>query len=389
MSYASTQNERYNHKGSKFLDLGERFNSTISNLPVIKQKGIRATIANSIKEFQKNHPTITCFEDLELADACKTPMSNIFIDITIQRLLDLVWVATILKNFRAVQADPVKLYEVTEGGDLATIHQVGTIFASWDAQHTAIVYWIIAVMIYKQDPATVMVPSVVYKVKNKADVRMNFVEGNSKSGKKLLEAIDLYMQKVMGVRMDKSADPTWVDAELKQQYLEGADLFVTADKFGNTHEDGAISRMQEIDSYTSDVIAKFCLYTTTYPAPRPIDSQEIEIMCAWFDLARKSGIDYTDDEVIDLGNHLHSLPFAADFHESSTFWDQVRTAYQNWHTSYYAKVPESHRPKRINMTKNWNTGGAFLWHQLNKTWQGPMPELSSSSPFIPNEKDLY
>jgi len=388
MSYAATQNARYNHTGSKFLDLGQRFNDTISNLPVIKQKGIRATIANSIKEFQKNHPHITRFEDLELAEACKTPMADIFIDITIQRLLDLVWVATILKNFRAVQADPIKLYQVTEGGDLASIHRPGTIFASWDAQHTAIVYWIIAVMIYKQDPATVQVPSVIYKVKNKADVRKNFVEGNSKSGKKLLETIDLFMQMVQGVRMDGSTDPTWVDAELKQQYLASADLFVTAEKFGNTHEPGAISRMQEIDGYTSDVIAKFCLYTTTYPAQRPVDSQEIEILCAWFDLARKNGIDYTDEEVIDLGNHLHKL-FDADFHQSSPFWEQVRTAYQNWHTSYYAKVPKSHRPTRVSMAKNWNTGGTFLWHQLDKTWGGRMPPMQNSTSFIPAVKDLY
>jgi pyruvate/2-oxoglutarate/acetoin dehydrogenase E1 component len=63
---------------------------------------------------------------------------------------------------------------------------------------------------------------------------------------------------------------------------------------------GAISRLQEINGYGSDVIRQFALYTTTFPIARPIASQEIEIMCAWFDMARKDGVDYTDAEVIDL-----------------------------------------------------------------------------------------
>ena len=387
-TYAAQQNARYNYEGSIFVDLDKRFNDTIANLPRLKAQGIRAQVIAACKEFQKRYPNVKKFSDLALADAGLTPLSDILIDITIQRLLDLGWVVEILKNFREVQADPIKLYEVVAGGDLIEYYPVGTkLFASWDAQHTAIVYWIIATMITKEDPRTVQVPSIVYKVKNKADIRMNFVSGNSKAGKHLLDSIDLFMQMVLGVRMDGSTDPKWVDAELKQQHLEGADLFVTAEKFGNTHMAGAISRMAEIDKYTSDVIRKFCLYTTTFPAPRSIDSQEIEIMCAWFDMAKNSGIDYTDAQVIDLGNHIHEL-FGADFHESSQFWITVRTAYENWHRDYYKRFPAAARPSS-RMAKNWNSGGTFLWHQLSKTWNGPIPSLSNSTPFIPARKDLY
>jgi hypothetical protein len=227
-----------------------------------------------------------------------------------------------------VQADPIKLYEVTAGGDLAKLYPVGTkLYASWDAQHTAIVYWIIAVMIYNQDPRKVMVPSILYKVKNRADIRENFVSGNSDIGKLRLDSIDLYRQMVLGVRLDGSKKAEWVEAEQKQQYLEQAGLFVTAEKFGDTHMPGAISRMTEIDKYTSDIIHKFCMYTTTIPTPRNIVSQEIEIMCAWFNMAKEDGIDYTDDEIVGLGDHLHQL-FGSDFHESSDFWVKVRKAYE-------------------------------------------------------------
>lgn len=317
-------------------------------------------------------------------------MSDILIDITIQRLLDLSWVVEILKNFREVQADPIKLYIVQDGGDLVKDYPVGTkLFASWDAQHTALVYWIIATMITKENPKDVMVPSNLYLVKNRADIRMNFVNGNSKAGKHLLESIDLFMQMVLGVRVDGSTDPKWLEAELKQQYLEQADLFVTHDKFGNTHQPGAISRMAEMDKYTSDVIRKFCLYTTAIPTPRAIDSQEIEIMCAWFDMAKNAGIDYTDEQVMELADYVLTT-FGSDWgNEASSFWTQVHTAYKNWHANYYKSFPVNARPSS-RMSKNWNTGGTFLWAQLNKSWnQYPLPTLSNSTPFIPNQKDLY
>ena len=389
-SYADQQNSQYNHSGSKYVDLKQRFNDTISTLQSMKSSGVRSQLKNAIAVFQKNNPFIKCFEDLQLCVAGLTPMSDILIDITIQRTLNLTWVIEILRNFRDVQADPINLYKVTAGGDLAKLYPVGTkLYASWDAQHTAIVYWIIAVMIYNQDPRNVMVPSILYKVKNRADIRENFVSGNSDIGKLRLDSIDLYRQMVLGVRLDGSKKTEWVEAEQKQQYLEQAGLFVTAEKFGDTHMPGAISRMTEIDKYTSVIIHKFCMYTTTIPTPRNIVSQEIEIMCAWFNMAKEDGIDYTDDEIVSLGDHLHQL-FGADFHESSDFWIQVRKAYENWHKKYYANMPAQHQPKHIKVAKNWNTGGTFLWHQLSSTWTGgPIPALNASTPFIPARKDLY
>jgi hypothetical protein len=388
-TYAAQQNARYNHTGSIYVTLNQRFNQTISNLPAMKATGIRAQINAACKEFQRRYPHVKKLSDLNLADARSISLSRILIDITIQRLLDLSWVVTILKNFREVQADPIKLYEVVDGGDLANELGAGAIFASWDAQHTAIVYWIIAVMINKEDPDQVMVPSVIYKVKNRADIRENFVSGNSRAGKHLLDSIDLYTQMVLGVRIDSSKDPKWIEAELKQQYLAQADLFATAEKFGNTHMPGAISRMAEIDKYTSDVVRKFCLYTAQIDPPRPIDSQEIEIMCAWFDMAKNAGIDYDDAQVVDLSNYILDT-FGQDWgNEASEFWDKVKASYQNWHSNYYRKFPASMRPNS-RMAKNWNTGGTFLWAQLNKDWNtNPLPPLSNSTPFVPNTKDLY
>jgi hypothetical protein len=121
---------------------------------------------------------------------------------------------------------------------------------------------------------------------------------------------------------------------------------------------------------------------------RPIASQEIEIICAWFDMARKSGIDYTDEEIVSLAMHLNTL-FNADFNEESEFWRVVRTAYTNWWNRYWDGVDAEYKPERMSFSKNWRNGGAFLWHQLKHTWDGRLPDLNINTPFKPADKDLY
>lgn len=385
-SYAAAQNAKYSNKNSNFVDMKDRINAIISSLPTLKQSGVRSAIVDACKKWIARFPTVQTFKDLDLVESFEIPLSDLLIDTTMQRLLSMPWVLAIVANFRDVQAMPIQVYPVTDKN--LKYQAVGPrgLHASWDGQHTLAVFYIIAVYILKLDPTKVMIPVNIYKVSQKSEIRENFVKGNGPEGKKLLDAVDTYCQMIYGVRVDGNKNPIWGEAELKQQYLEQADLFVTADKFNDTFMPGAISRLQEINGYNSDVIRKFALYTTTFPVARPIASQEIEIMCAWFDMARKDGVDYTDDEVIDLGNHLHTL-FGADFHESSAFWDTVRNAYSAWHKKHWAGW---HDAPAMRFNKNWSTGGVFLWHQLKKTWpNGRIPALNISSSFIPAQKDMY
>lgn len=396
-SYADLQNSKYNKSASVFVNLKDRLNGTIQSLPYTKQLSARALLKNACAMFTSRFPNKTKFEDLDLVESLSIPLSDILIDTTMQRMLILSWVAHIIANFREVQAQPIQIYRIdrTEASeeDLKDLgyYPVGNgLYASWDAQHTAMAFYIIAVWIFNQDPAKVMVPANIYKVSKKADIRENFVSGNSEAGKRLLDEIDLFQQQVYGVRLDGNKNPAWVEAEKKQQHLEKAGLFVTADKFGDTHMPGAISRMQEIKHYSSEIIRQFCLYAVTVqPAQgRPIASQEIEIMCAWFDMAKKGGVNYTDEEIVDLSAHINML-FGADFHESSQFWDKARKAYANWWNRYYSGPGAAYRPSHMSFSKNWRNGGTFLWNQLKKTWNGPVPALSINTTFQPSAKDLY
>jgi hypothetical protein len=388
-SYATQKNAQYKNEATIFVDLDKRLKDAIANLPHFRAIGLRGNLSSACKSWMEKFSHVKEFSDLNLVKTLTVPLSDILIDITMQRKLDLAWVILILMKFREVQAQPLQVYQVVDTtGDLGYYPTGDSLYASWDAQHTGVVFYIIAVWILKLDPTKVMVPVNIYPVKMKSEIRQNFVSTNSVDGKKLLEDIDLFMQMVFGVRLDGNDNPTWKEAEIKQQYLEQADLFVTNEKFADTDQPGAISRMQEINHYSPDIIRKFCLYSSTIPVPRPIASQEIEILCKFFDLAKKAGIDYTDQEVLDIGNHLHLL-FDSNFHESSPFWEKVRTAYMNWWDDFYRGVVEDRRPSNPRLSKNQNTGIPFLWHQMRKTLPAMrLPRMPASS-FIPAAKDLY
>ena len=387
---AKNWNQQYNNKNSFFVDLKDRLNNTITSFGFTKQQSIRAAINNACNTFIKNNPTKTKFKDLDLCESISMPLSDILIDITMQRMLDLIWVLSIISNFRDVQTQPIQVYKVIGDDGSISYYPVGEkgLYASWDGQHTAMALYILCVYVFKENPKDVMVPVTIYKVSKKSEIRENFVKGNTKEGKKLLDSIDTFMQQVFGVRIDGNKNPAWEESEKKQKYLEQADLFVTHEKFGNTSDPGAISRMQEIDHYDSEIIRKFSLYAATVmpTAGRPIASQEIEIICAWFEMSKS--LEYTDEEIVDLALHLNTL-FAADFHESSDFWRKARTAYENWWNDFYDGVAEEYRPSHMSFSKNWRNGGTFLWYQLKKTWGGRIPRLNINTQFKPFTKDLY
>jgi hypothetical protein len=388
-SYASNWNEQYHDEDSFYVDLKERLNQTILALPYTVQQSIRSAIKNACAIFEKDNPNFIKFEDIELCEAVMRPLSDILIDITMQRKLDIAWVLSIIKNFREVQIQPIRIYKVKEETRFQATGKNG-LYASWDGQHTAMALYILCVYVFDQDPSKIMVPTVVTKASKKADIRKNFISENSEEGKKLLHDIDLFMQMIYGVNVDKSQDPDWKESAQKQVYLEQADLFVTHEKFNNINQSGAISRMQEISHYNSDIVRKFTLYAATVmpEGGRPIASQEIEIMCAWFDMAKRAGVDYSDEEIVDLASHINLL-FGANFHESSEFWDKARKAYENWWNAYYDGIDEEYRPSRMSFSKNWRNGGTFLWYQLKKTWEGRIPRLNINTQFKPYSKDLY
>lgn len=377
--YCDQMNARYSLNSSSFQDLKERLNHTLSQLPADAKRYKLFMLDQAIKEFQRRFPNITKFKQLRLCKSQKAKLKQILIDDTMQRKLDIDWVIDILSNFNEFQIQPVQVYRVN-GEE--------TLFASWDGQHTAMVLYIVAVMILKESD-DVEIPVTIYEVSLKSEIRNNFVKGNSKEGKKLLDAIDLFMQMVYGVRLDGSDNPIWIEAELKQRFLEENGLFVTADKFGDTDQPGAISRLDEINKYSSSVINELAMYLgVSAQDQRAVDPKEIYIMGNWFAMSRDSREEYSQENIYGL-YHILKKEFNADFSPNGPFWKLVEKSYLAYKEKENAFLRERFGEeadmfiKEPRLNKDWIQGGTYLWHLLKKKYKGPMPSLSINTPFAP------
>lgn len=301
-------------------------------------------------------------------------------------------------NFRSWQAMPIQVYSVPNPDGELAYYSANGLYASWDGQHTAMAFYVIAVMIMGLDPKDVVIPVVIYEVNTKAEIRSNFIEGNTEAGKKLLDDIDVYQQMVFGVRIDGAIDPVWVQAEKKQTLLEDAGLFLTDEKFKDTHQVGAISRVKEIatEKLPVELVRQFCIYAKIAIGltPRAINTKELPIILGFLKMAASDNIKYSDAEIESLAVLCNQL-FSGDFDSDGPYWAQLEIAYYNWWEQYYTQVDESLRPERPRMNKDWTQGGAFFWHQLKKSWINEaglpmtMPRLNINTPFIPSKKDLF
>ena len=377
--YCDTINSRYNVDASSFFNLKERLNLSLANLPAEAKKYKLYMLSEAIKEFQRRFPNITKFKQLRLCKSQTVKLSQILIDDTIQRKLDLDWVIQILSDFNEFQIQPVQVYRLV-GDD--------KLFASWDGQHTAMVLYIVATMVLNETD-DVTIPVTIYEVSLKSEIRNNFVKGNSKQGKKLLDAIDLYMQMIYGVRLDGNDDPIWVDAELKQQYLEQNGLFVTSEKFGDTDQAGAISRLDEINKYSPEVIKELAMYLgVSAQDQRAVDPKEIYIMGNWFAMSRDTREAYTQADIYKLYDLLKKK-FNADFSASGPFWKLVESAYLKFKEKENAMLRHMFGDqadmfiKEPRLNKDWIQGGTYLWHVVNKYYKGPVPVSTINTPFTP------
>jgi len=372
-SYASKFNQQYNSNTSHIIPLRDRWLTTVGYLAPHQKAALQNMLTQLITEFKRNYPQYKSFKNLPLAEAIMVKASEIFIDTTMQRLLDLNWVMSILRNFKAVRVVPIQVYRDDSGRLIA-----------WDGQHTAIMLWLLITQVFAEKSEDCEIPVVIYRSNLKNEMRENFVSLNSSESKKSLEPIDLWMQQIFGVRIDNSNNPDWVEAELKQQHIENNDLFVTANKFHNTTENGAISRLQEINKLNPQVVGWLAYYLQlSTKGSRAVEEKEILMMAKFFDLCRLSRVDVNNAYITELFTVLDRL-FDCDFEPSSIFWAKAHDAYINWHVK--AGLSQFTNPR---FNKEPIHGMPFLIAQLKKSFSQTVPSFNSTSEFIPARDDLF
>lgn len=209
-------------------------------------------------------------------------------------------------------------------------------YVCWDGQHTVVMLHIILTQIMGEDASRVEVPVVVYPSTMKAEMRECFISLNG-DAKKPLAAIDIFYQKIYGVRTDGSTNSDWLLAEAKQQALESNDMFATNEKFGDTHAPGALTVLTELANpeYDLAVTQAFCRYFKTVSGSlRPVRPKESWMLYNYFDLCLSSGI-VLDQAYVDTVAQALQLHFpndqatTADFN-ADIFYNSAKESYQEW-----------------------------------------------------------
>ena len=390
-TYAASKNARYTNSASNLIDLVQRYNDTVAALPVQARRNWQSKLAKALQAFKKNHPGLKSINDRARFRLCKSlvgKLKDIVIDTTMQREPNLQWILTIITNFRAYQAQPIQVYATTDGT-----------WGGWDGQHTSLALYLIATMGLNEKFEDIEVPINVYDIASRGELRSNFINNNTtvgkNAGKKPLDIIDIFMQMIYGVEVDNVNESEWVDAHTKWTYIKNAGMFLTAEKFNDTDQIGAISRLNELNDASVEVVRQFSVYGqyVVSTQQRPINSKEIPIIIEFLNLCEQQDIKYTDLQIQDLAQHCIDL-YDANFDAKGPYWDQCHQANLNAYNKANKGIPKHLWPEAPRNNKNTPTGTAFFWHQLMSTWvpqQGKGFKFPKQpfSVYTPDLKDLF
>lgn len=382
-SYADKQNARFTNTESHFVDLVQRYEDTVKSLPARAQANHRDRLAQAIRAFKKRYPNLKDFADrklFRLVKATEINLMSILIDTTMQREPDLNWIIKIIENFRDYQAQPIQVFAHEDA------------WGAWDSQHTALAFYLIAKFALDLDLTKVTVPANIYDITSRGDLRnlfisMNTTKGDS-AGKKSLDEIDLFTQMVYGVEIDGVDTPEWVTAHKKWEHIKAAGLFVTAKKFNNTEEVGAISRLKEINEVSEEIVRQFCVYGryVTEVQQRAIETKEIPIIMKFLEWCSAEQIKYSEKDLEDLAQHCIDL-FGANFHEDGAFWEKCHQAtISAWKRYNKAMKIPAEAQKQPENKKNVPVGTNFFHAQLEKSW---VPTKKKGFKFPKSQLQVY
>jgi len=389
LSYAAQRNARFQNTSSNLVDLVQRLNDTIAAMPLQAQRNWQSKLTKALQAFKRNHPGIKTISDprFRLCKSIMGRLKDIQIDTTMQREPNLQWVLNIIENFRAYQAQPIQVYAAGAG------------YGAWDGQHTSLALYLIATQALGQKFEDIEVPINVYDILSRGELRSNFINNNTtvgkNAGKKPLDIIDIFQQMIYGVEVDGVTEQEWVDAHAKWRHIADAGMFLTAEKFNDTDEPGAISRLNELNDSSVEVVRQFAVYGeyVVNSQQRAINSKEIPIIVEFLNLCEQQDICYTDAQIEDLAQHCIDL-FDANFDAKGPYWEVAHQATINAYNKANKGIPKHLWPDAPRNSKNTPQGVAFFWHQLQKSWvpqQGKGFKFPKQpySVYQPSAKDLF
>lgn len=376
-------NEQFRNNQSNFVTLQERLNDALALAPFFE-----AQLDAVVDEFKRRHtsPATTAwqrFEQIQLCKAVQVKMNTILIDATMQRSVNIRHILNILQFFRETMVMAIQVYEDPDKPGY---------YIAWDGQHTAIALYIVLTKVFGERAASAMVPVVVYSVKQKLEIRRNFILLNG-DAKEPLDFIDTYRQMVFGATVDGADDPEWVDAKIKNDYFEAAGLFATHSKFGDETESGAFTLLADTIMSKSEKTRKhpevtrmFADYWAHLNQSRAVQAKEARQLYEYFNLCYEQGIVVDKTYILEFVNFCKEF-FDANWGETGVFWSKVKLAYETW---YSTANPESFKEFGLRgFTTESRTGIPFLIAQLKKSTKLKTPAYAPNNGFTIAKKDLW
>ena len=382
-TYADKINQQFTEEASNLVSLQQRLNDALELNPVFAKM-----LDGAVDEFKRRNKQWKSFNDMTLCNAIPAKLSDVVIDTTLQRPLNIRHIIKILGYFSQSMVMPIQVYKEVPPGEE---------WIAWDGQHTAITLYIIATKVFGERPANVEIPVVEYPVDNKLEIRRNFILLNG-DAKEPLDFIDTFKQMVFGVRVDGATDEDWKDSEQKQQYLEQSGIFATTSKFGDEDENGAFTLLADTLMSKSlktrkhpDITKMFTSYWSYLNNDRPVQAKEARQLYEYFDACYSQGITVDDDYCRTLADFTKEY-FEADFSENGMFWDKVKISYSNWYRGANKHSEDKNEDGEIivrGFTTEWRCGGPFLIAQIKKSTDLKTPTYSPNNGYSVLDFELW
>jgi len=290
-------------------------------------------------------------------------------------MLDFKHAINILDHFWQILVMPICVYEEPACPGK---------YVCWDGQHTAIVLLMIAKHVLGESNLNnIRIPVVVYPSTMKSDMRQCFITLNGE-GKKPLDDIDKFHQKVFGVRTDGSTNPDWILNEKKQQALENAKMFATNEKFGDIKEPGALTRLKELTNLTYDlsVTENFCKYFKSMcNSSRPVQPKESWLLYDFFNLCNNAKITVDDQYIKGITDSIRKAFNGQDI-DVIYLSHKAKLSYQEW---WRLNKPNPDGTLwGINYPTEEKRTQVFFLAQLRKNFTGALPNFRNPPWIVPS-----
>jgi len=343
---------------------------------------LRSGTEDSLLEFEMRYKEMldTEFFYSKLANRRVTEtMSNIVIDMRLQRVPTMEAIQKYIRNYRWYKVQPIKVFVWKD-------HVGKEHLVCWDGQHTLIMLYLIATQVHKLNPSEVQIPVNITDGITIEEARESLMSENGE-GRVLFDPVDMHEQGVFARRDTNSEVKAHILADQLQQHLENNFMFLANPRRGEMDKPGALTRTNEfLDPTFPHVVTKYFAewFYGLNGSSRPAFGVEVATMYNFFNECVRSGMQMDRRYIKQVAMVCRSV--TGDDFDGNMVWDRVRKIYEVHFRSTQAELPEEKR-QRISRDGHKNDKMLAFICAMLKAKGVAVPNID---PYFPvTEQDLF